>query len=110
MIAPVLFSRLRNVAKCYNGIYFYIPRHVPGGMLVIAALCHLPHPDQPGLVDFPDRAVSNALDGLWKKMADQGLITQVSCTVTLNPGVILITTLSPLVATEFIITTAVLTQ
>ena len=128
-------------------------------MLVIAVLCHFPHPDQPGLIDFPalitgfdaeacwplngplfsplnplyslmgvgvtgpplrtnwsgralqaissvlDRPVSNAIACPWKKMTDQGLITQVSYTVIRNPGVILITTLSPLVASEFIITT-----
>ena len=88
-------------------ILFHISRHVTGGMLVIAAFCHFPHPDKPGFIDFTNRPVSNTINGLWKKMADQGLITQVSCNVTLKSRIIPMPTLSPLVASEFIITTTI---
>ena len=66
-------------------ILFHISRRVTGGMLVICALCHFPHPDKPGFIDFTNRPVSNTINGIWKKMADQGLITQVSCKLTLKP-------------------------
>ena len=51
-------------------------------MLVIAALCHLPHPEQSGMIDFSNRSICTTLDGLWKKMANQGLITQVIMTTS----------------------------